>query len=67
VVAEGDLVVVVYVHDVKDAKDPRRAIHDVVRYVAFQGWQSGRTLGPGDADAMTHVRAPHSACRLTSA
>jgi len=26
VVAEGDLVVVAYVHDVKDAKDPRRAI-----------------------------------------
>src|SRR5438067_2029110 len=23
--------------------------HDLVRYVAFQGWQSGRTLGSGDA------------------
>ena len=23
--------------------------HNLVRYVAFQGWQSGRTLGSGDA------------------
>jgi len=46
VVAEGDLVVVAYVRELKDARIPQGATRQRgFRHVAFQGRQGGRTLG----------------------
>jgi len=54
VVAEGDLVVVAYVRELKDAKNSARSYTTRGSTVAFQGG-SGRTLGSRHARNLTSI------------